>query len=99
MRYVMIEKIAEEIAYDNGCVSAHQSLEKIIDKLYLFLTDYDDDFLACVESYLSTLDLSEMVQLACGTEDEMKAYDSEFADLYGFNGLNEFLDELFEGAM
>ena len=40
-----------------------------------------------------------MVQLACGTEDEMKAYDSEFADLYGFNGLNEFLDELFEGAM
>lgn len=99
MRYVMIEKIAEDIAYANGCVNAAQPLEKIIDKLYLFLTDYDDDFLVCVESYLSTLDRAEMVRLACGTEDEMKVFDGEFADLYGFNGLNEFLDELFEGAM
>lgn len=99
MRYVMIEKIAEEIAYDNGCVNANQPLEKVIDKLYLVLTDYTDDFLDSVEAYLSTLDQQEMVRLACGTQEQMDAFSSEFADIYGYEGLNEFLDELFNEAM
>lgn len=101
MRYVMIEKIAEEIAYDNGCINAAQSKEKIIDRLYLFIDDYDITFLSSVEAFLSTLDRDEFQKLATGTQEEMEAFDAEFADLYAYNTseLNDFLDTLFDEAM